>query len=191
MSGADASGSTSAGQIGKADAHATMGMGVHVGESGTGAQVGIEETRDFDTFARRCGPDLRRVLVARYGADVGIEAAADALAYAWERWARVATMENPTGYLVRVGQSAARRYRRRPVVMPARRPPAESSFDPRLPRALERLSPRQRSAVVLICVHDWTYPAAAAALGVSESTLRNHVRRGLERLRRELGEGSE
>jgi RNA polymerase sigma factor (sigma-70 family) len=166
-------------------------MGVGVDESGTGERVGISGTTDFDTFAQRSGPDLRRILVARYGLDVGIEAAADALAYAWERWERVATMENPTGYLVRVGQSAARRYRRRPVVMPDRRPHAEPSFDPRLPRALEHLSPRQRSAVVLICVHDWTYPAAAAALGVSESTLRNHVRRGLASLRRELGESPE
>jgi RNA polymerase sigma factor (sigma-70 family) len=166
-------------------------MDLDVGESEIGALVGHDDATDFETFARRRGPDLRRVLVARYGVDVGVEAAADALAYAWERWGRVSTMENPTGYLVRVGQSAARRYRRRPVVMPDRRPQAESSFDPRLPRALEQLSPRQRSAVVLICVHDWTYPAAAAALGVSESTLRNHVRRGLASLRRELGESTE
>jgi DNA-directed RNA polymerase specialized sigma24 family protein len=152
---------------------------------GEGEAVG---TDDFDSFARRCGPDLRRVLVARYGLEVGVEVAADALAYAWERWERVGAMDNPTGYLVRVGQSAARRYRRRPVALPDVKPNAEPSFDPRLPRALERLSTRQRSAVMLICVHDWTYPAAAAALGVSESTLRNHVRRGLESLRRELGE---
>lgn len=38
-------------------------MGVHVGVSGTGASVGTERREDFDTFARRCGPDLRRVLV--------------------------------------------------------------------------------------------------------------------------------
>jgi RNA polymerase sigma factor (sigma-70 family) len=163
-------------------------MSVDVSESGTGEHVGIDWRAAFDTFVSTRGADLRRALVARYGVDVGVEAAADALAYAWERWDRVGAMENPTGYLVRVGQSAARRYRSRPVVMPDRRPEAESSFDPRLPRALEKLSPRQRSAVVLICVHDWTYPAAAEALGVSQSTLRNHVRRGLESLRRELGE---
>jgi DNA-directed RNA polymerase specialized sigma24 family protein len=146
---------------------------------------------DFETFARRCGPDLRRALVARYGLEVGVEATADALAYAWERWERVGTMANPTGYLVRVGQSAARRYRRRPVALPNAKPGVESTFDPRLPRALEHLSARQRSAVMLICVHDWTYAAAATALGVSESTLRNHVRRGLESLRRELGDDTE
>ena len=166
-------------------------MDVHVGEFETGARVGTDGAADFDSFARRCGPDLRRVLVARYGVEVGVEAAADALGYAWERWDRVGAMVNPTGYLVRVGQSAARRYHRRRVVMPDRIAVAESTFDPRLPRALEHLSPRQRSAVVMICVHDWTYPAAAAVLGVSESTLRNHVRRGLDSLRRELGESSE
>jgi RNA polymerase sigma factor (sigma-70 family) len=155
---------------------------------GEGEAVGAT-VEDFDSFVAHCGPDLRRVLVARYGLEVGVEAAADALAWErWERWERVRAMANPTGYLVRVGQSAARRYRRRPIMLPDAKPDAESSFDPRLPRALERLSPRQRSAVMLICVHDWTYPAAAAALGVSESTLRNHVRRGLESLRRELGE---
>jgi RNA polymerase sigma factor (sigma-70 family) len=165
------------------------GVSVDVG-SGTGEHVGIDRRHAFDTFTRQCGPDLRRVFVARYGLDVGTEVAADALAYAWEQWERVEKMENPIGYLVRVGQSAARRYRRRPVVMPDPVPQVESSFDPRLPRALEHLSPRQRSAVVMVCVHDWTYPAAAAALGVSESTLRNHVRRGLESLRRELGENA-
>jgi RNA polymerase sigma factor (sigma-70 family) len=170
-------------------------VGIGVGES-TGSEMATDERATFDDFARRCGPDLRRVLVARYGLEVGVESAADALAYAWERWERVAPMENPIGYLVRVGQSSARRYRRRPVAMPDRALPdralpSESTFDPRLPRALEHLSVRQRSAVVLICVHDWTYPAAAAALGVSESTLRNHVRRGLASLRRELGERAE
>jgi RNA polymerase sigma factor (sigma-70 family) len=166
-------------------------VGIDVGESSPVSGTGSGSAASFDEFARRHGPDLRRVLVARFGLEVGVEAAADALAYAWERWDRVGPMENPTGYLVRVGQSAARRYRKRPVVMPDRRAADESSFDPRLPRALERLSARQRSAVVLICVHDWTYPAAAEALGVSESTLRNHVRRGLERLRNELGEAPE
>lgn len=163
-------------------------MGIDIGKTNPVTDEARDPAATFDDFARQRGPDLRRVLVARYGLDVGIEAAADALAYGWERWERVGAMENPTGYLVRVGQSAARRYRRRPVVMPHREPHRESSFDPRLPRALEHLSARQRTAVVLICVHDWTYPAASAALGISESTLRNHVRRGLESLRRELGE---
>src|ERR1700755_2408276 len=101
-------------------------VNVDVGESET---VGTDG-ESFEAFTQRCGPDLRRVLVARYGVEVGVEAAADALAYAWERWDRVGAMANPTGYLVRVGQSAARRYRRRPVVLPDAAPSQEASFDP-------------------------------------------------------------
>jgi DNA-directed RNA polymerase specialized sigma24 family protein len=141
----------------------------------------------FETFVARHGPDLRVALTARFGAEVGAEVMADVVALAWERWASVCAMENPAGYLFRAGQSAARRYRRRPVqlgVVPSQEPP---EFDPRLPRILEQLPDRQRVAVVLVCVYDWTAPAAAAVLGISESAVRTHVRRGLAALRRELG----
>jgi DNA-directed RNA polymerase specialized sigma24 family protein len=145
--------------------------------------------QSFEHAAAQLAADLRRALVARYGAEIGLEVAADALTYACEHWPRLSRMENPTGYLFRVGQSAARRYRRRPVVMP--NPSADqpaSDYDPRLPRLLELLPRRQRSAVLLVCVWDWSYPKSAAVLGVSESTLRNHLRRGLASLRSQLGE---
>ena len=143
---------------------------------------------DFEAFFAQRGADLRRALTARYGVEVGAEVMADVVALAWERWSTIGVMENPVGYLFRAGQSAARRYRPRPVqlaVTPAQEPP---EFDPRLPRLLEQLSDRQRVAVVLVCVYDWTYPSAAEVLGISESAVRTHVRRGLAALRRELGE---
>jgi RNA polymerase sigma factor (sigma-70 family) len=143
---------------------------------------------EFEAFVALRGPDLRRALAARYGVEVGAEVMADVLALAWERWPAVAVMANPVGYLYRVGQSAARRYRLRPIqlaVVPRQEPP---EFDPRLPRMLERLSDRQRAAVVLVCIYDWTYPTTAEVLGISESAVRTHVRRGLAALRRELGE---
>jgi DNA-directed RNA polymerase specialized sigma24 family protein len=145
----------------------------------------------FSEFVARCGPDLRVALTARYGVEVGAEVIADVMALAWERWSTIAVMANPAGYLYRAGQSAARRYRHRPVefaLVPTQEPP---EFDPRLPRLLERLPDRQRVAVVLVCMYDWTAPAAAAVLGISESAVRTHVRRGLAALRRELGEGEQ
>jgi DNA-directed RNA polymerase specialized sigma24 family protein len=142
----------------------------------------------FEEFVRTCGADLRRALSARYGVEVGVEVTADVLAYAWERWTRISAMENPVGYLFRVGQSAARRYRRRSVALPLVHTAGEPEFDPRLSRLLEELPDRQRMAVVLVCVYDWTYPKCAGVLGVSESTARTHVRRGLDALRRELGD---
>jgi DNA-directed RNA polymerase specialized sigma24 family protein len=142
----------------------------------------------FDEFVRTRGADLRRALTARYGVEVGVEVSADVLAYAWEQWARVTAMANPVGYLFRVGQSAARRYRRRTVALPLSHAPGEPDFDPRLPRLLEDLPERQRVAVVLVCIYDWSYLRCAEVLGVSESTVRTHVRRGLDALRRDLGD---
>lgn len=37
------------------------------------------------------------MLVARYGVEFGNDVCADALAYAWEHWARVEPMDNPVG----------------------------------------------------------------------------------------------
>src|SRR3954469_564205 len=66
----------------------------------------------FEQFVATTGPRLRVALVARYGVDVGVEACADALAYAWEHWPRVSAMANAAGYLFRVGQTSARRQAR-------------------------------------------------------------------------------
>ena len=162
-------------------------MGIVASAGGSDRDPGSVEAA-FEEFVRTGGGDLRRALCARYGVEVGVEVTADVLAYAWERWAGISAMENPIGYLFRVGQSAARRYRRRSVVLPLLHAPGEPDFDPRLPRLLEDLPDRQRVAVVLVCVYDWTYPRCAEVLGVSESTVRTHVRRGLDALRRELGD---
>jgi len=138
-------------------------------------------------------PDLerrfRQAFVARYGWERGIEVWRDVVAYAWQHRDRLAEMENATGYLYRVGQSAARRHGRmsRHVLLPA--PPAEDfpHVEPRLASALSSLSERQRLAVLLVHGHGWTHEAAAEVVGVSKSTLRNHLARGLARLRKELG----
>jgi DNA-directed RNA polymerase specialized sigma24 family protein len=142
----------------------------------------------FEVFVAERGPDLRRALVARYGLEVGLDVTADVFAYAWEHWEKLSAKDNPAGYLFRVGQSAARRYRPARVVMPPLAQTEGPDHDPGLARALERLSSRQRSAVVLVCVYDWTYPQAAQVLGIAESSLRNHVRRGLASLRHQLGD---
>jgi DNA-directed RNA polymerase specialized sigma24 family protein len=141
----------------------------------------------FETFAARVEPSLRRALVAWYGVEVGAEATADAMAVAWERWAELEAMANPVGYLFRVGQSKSRRYRRRILRLPTVDPVELPEVDPRLPAALARCSPQQRAAVLLVHAHGETLGDAAATLGCSVSSLRNHLDRGMRRLRRELG----
>jgi len=144
-------------------------------------------------FAEFEGKDLARLCIAftaAFGSEAGSEAAAEVAAYAWEHRDRLASMENPSGYLYRVGQSTVRRlhrWQRSPQL-----PPVSSAYqdvvDPDLPRALAKLSRQQRQAVVLVHVNGWTYPEAAEALGVDVSTVRTHVSRALVRLRRLLGE---
>ena len=55
------------------------------------------------------------------------------------------------------------------------------------PKALERLSHRQRTAVILVHGFDWTHEEVADVMGVSVSTVRNHLRRGMVKLRSALG----
>jgi RNA polymerase sigma factor (sigma-70 family) len=52
---------------------------------------------------------------------------------------------------------------------------------------LATLSERQREVVMLLHCFDWTLGEVADVLGMSKGTVQVHERRGLDRLRRELG----
>ncbi len=139
----------------------------------------------FEGFVREVEPRLRIALTAVFGQDRGREATAAALAWAWEHLDRVRTMENPAGYLYRVGRSSQRQ-RKRPAFRPI--PEHEMpAIEPALPKALERLSEKQRIAVVLVHAYGWTRHEVADLVGVSVSTLDSHLARGLGKLRKSLG----
>src|SRR5690242_10979174 len=123
----------------------------------------------FETFVEDVEPKLRRALVALRGADAGRDAVAEALAWAYEHWERVQTMDNAVGYLFRVGQSRSRprRWRLMPTPEPFRMPDVE----PALPAALAALSDHQRNVVWLVHGCGWTYAETAAALGISVSAV--------------------
>ena len=140
----------------------------------------------FEAWAEVAGPRLRAGLVAAYGPEAGLDAAADAMGYAWEHWERLSTMQNPAGYVYRVGQSAARRSRRVPPVSPVPLPAEISEFEPGLLPALERLSESQRVCVVMVHGFGWGATEIAELLDVSVSTVRSHIARGLSSLRNSL-----
>jgi len=140
---------------------------------------------EFRRFVSDVEPRLRSAPVAACGTEVGREATAEALAYAWEHWERVRPMSNPTGYLFRVGQSRSRQ-RRRPVVF-ERSSDEEIWIEPGLPAALAALPERQRVALLLVYGEDWSHAEAAALLGVSKGTVPRHVERGLRTLRTAIG----
>jgi len=148
---------------------------------------GEVQTESFAAFADQVMPRLKAALVAAVGVERAADAAGEALAYACEHWDRLQAMENPAGYLYRVGVSRGRRWRRLPPVFP---PPPDGEMpwvEPGLPRALGRLSERQRVAVVLVHCLDWTQDEVAELLSISRATVQTHLERGLHHLRNSLG----
>ena len=140
---------------------------------------------DFETFVIQHELKLRIALTAVFGQETGRDAAAEALAYAWEHWERVSAMMNPAGYLYRVGRTSQRR-RKEPVWVPI---PAAviPDVEPGLPAAINSLSERQRLAVVLVHGYNWSRHDVAGLTGLSVSSIDTHLSRGLAKLRTSLG----
>jgi DNA-directed RNA polymerase specialized sigma24 family protein len=148
-----------------------------------------EETKqaEYAVFVREHDLRLRQALSSAYGPDLGREAAAEAFAYGWEHWERVAVMDNPIGYLYRVGQtSASRLIRRRRVALPAVPTDRLPWVEPGLPVALSDLSEQQRTIVLLLHSYEWTMSEVADLLGISKASVQTHAGRAMKRLRRHL-----
>jgi DNA-directed RNA polymerase specialized sigma24 family protein len=140
---------------------------------------------DFSGFFALAEPRLRRAFVAAYGGDRGREATAEALAWAWEHWSKVQTMDNPIGYLYRVGRSRTRGRRSR--VLFTRADGGDAWVEPRLGDALAALTERQRLAVGLVHGYGWTLREVAEVCGLRIMTVQSHLERGTARLRSILG----
>jgi DNA-directed RNA polymerase specialized sigma24 family protein len=144
---------------------------------------------DFRNFVGQAEPRLRRALVAAFGPERGLEATAEALAYAWEHWSSLRLYDNPIGYIYRVGRS---RTRSRKVRFIFARPETPDHWaEPHLAGALLRLSESERVAVVVLYCTDMSRHEAASMIGVSEPALQKRAERGLAKLRRSLGVGSD
>jgi DNA-directed RNA polymerase specialized sigma24 family protein len=139
------------------------------------------EGEAFESFFAAAEPRLRRALVAAHGFERGREAAAEALAWAWEHWSELESTVNPVGYLYRIGERRTR-WRRMPITyVPIE--VREPWFEPGLAAALESLSRRQRLAVVLVYGYGWQLREVAETCGLAVTTVQNHLERGLAKLR--------
>ena len=96
-------------------------------------------------------------------------------------------MQNPAGYLWRVGRSRSRWPRKVPFLLPE--PSAgDPVVEPGLVPALQSLTSRQRTAVLLVHGYGWQLREVAELLGLKVTTVQNHVDRGMTKLRLALGE---
>lgn len=97
----------------------------------------------------------------------------------FERWDRVASMTDPVGYLYRVAMNIFRsRYRRARLaarrVIVAHEPDPMSGIEERdfVIRILDLLNPKQRAAIVLTAMFDYSSDEAGEIMGMSGSSVR-------------------
>ncbi len=140
----------------------------------------------FEEFASDSARRVRAALVVAYGPDVGMDAAAEAMAYGWENWDRLQAMGNPAGYMFRVGQTAARKLNRPQGLLPGPEPHRLPDVEPGLVPALNQLSEQQRICVVLVHAYGWPQVEVAEVLEVSAQTVRTHCSRAIARLQSAL-----
>ncbi len=158
----------------------------------TSPRLGSTEHSGYDAFAGAYGPRLYQALVPVAGIDAAHDAATDALLHAWRHWDRVEGMDNPEGYLYVMARRQARRGPRPSgPLLPSPSPAELPEVEPGLAEALDQLSEMQRQVVYLVEGFGWGLTEVARLLDISVSTVRNHLARGLDRLRAELKVGTQ
>ena len=146
---------------------------------------------DFEEFAARYGRRLQQALVPVGGVDAAHDATTDTLVYAWQHWDRVRMLDNPEGYLYVMARRRVSRVRPpRTALLPVPDRSELPEVEPQLIEALNQLSEMQRQVVYLVEGFGWGLTDVGRILGISVSTVRNHLARGLERLRSELKVGT-
>lgn len=123
---------------------------------------------------------LRALFLLTGNASEAEEVMQDAFVAVWERWDRVAAMDDPTGYLYRTAMNRHRSRVRRVMRAAKRVAGAAESGDAfaaaderdAVARALVTLTPRQRAAVVLTELLGYGADEAGSILGVQPVTVR-------------------
>jgi RNA polymerase sigma factor (sigma-70 family) len=152
-----------------------------VASDGISIAAPVTEAARFEEFFEAESRTLyRRLCLVTGNRHEAEEVMQDAFISVFERWDRVSAMENPNGYLYRTAFHAVHKRTRRAAralghVMRLR--PAVDEFaaaDVRdsLRRALAKLTRRQRTAVVLTELLDYSSEEAAAIMGVRAVTVR-------------------
>lgn len=151
----------------------------------------------FAEWYRVLHPRLSTAMIAIAG-DVGLaqEVTDEAFARAWERWARVALMSSPSGWIYAVALNVLRRRWRRAALearLLRRSPGVESVPEParELWSVVAGLPLRQRTAVVLRYVADLDENEIGDAMGVSRSTVSTNLTAARRRLAGMISEDSD
>jgi RNA polymerase sigma factor (sigma-70 family) len=149
----------------------------------------------FEGFYRAQADRVYRALTLTVGdAELARDATAEAMARAYARWSQVSRVDNPGGWVYRVGLNWATswwRRRRREHRLPADLDPAVMPADidaATALAALRRLDTRSRAVVVCRVLLDMSTAQTAAALDIAEGTVKSRLARALATLRASLTE---
>jgi RNA polymerase sigma factor (sigma-70 family) len=168
-----------------------------VAGSVAGDPISTARAEPFEAFFERERDGLFGALVMITGhRQEAEEIAQDAFIALLERWDRVSTLEDPTGYLYRTAMNVFRKRRRRAAVAvrrAVRLMPRQDGFDQAEARqvvaaALATLSPRQRAALVLTELLDYSSEEAARLMSIRAGTVRALATQGRAALRRTMGD---
>jgi RNA polymerase sigma factor (sigma-70 family) len=148
----------------------------------------------FEAFYRAHVGRVYRALVVTLGdPQLAREATDEAMTRSFANWRRVRGLDNPGGWVYRVGLNWATswwRKRRRERALPDAGPePHVSPPDPAATaaqEALARLALPQRTVVVCRVLLDMSTAETAALLGVAEGTVKSRLARALAALRAAL-----
>lgn len=160
--------------------------GVYVGETAPGFEDFYEAT------FRRVFTALCLVTGNRHEAE---EIAQDAFLRVFERWDRVGSLEDPTGYLFRVSMNVFRsRYRRASLALRRELHLAPTATDElvaietrdEVVRLLRGLDPKQRAAVLLTAILGYSAEEAGRMLGIRASSVRALTTRARARMKQEV-----
>ena len=152
-----------------------------VASDGISLPAPVSEVARFEEFFEAESRTLyRRLCLVTGNRHEAEEVMQDAFVSVFERWERVSAMENPIGYLYRTAFHAVNKRSRRTAralgqLVPRRHEVDEfAAADERdsLRRALGRLTRRQRTALVLTELLDYSSDEAAAMMGVRAVTVR-------------------
>lgn len=151
---------------------------------------------DFEAWYTAEHPRLLASLTVAAGrVDLAAEVVSEALARAYERWSRVGKMESPAGWTYVTAVNLLRRrgrrraieerlhLRLRPTDSP---PPADWSLE--VWDALEKLPPRERTAIALRYVADLTTDQIADAMGIAPGTVGSTLHAARRNLALALGD---
>ena len=159
------------------------------------ADVG-ETAPSFEEFYEAtCRPLFTALCLVTGNRHEAEEVAQDAFVRVFERWDRVGALEDPTGYLFRVSMNVFRsRYRR--ASLGVRRAlflaPAETddlaAVETRheVVRLLRGLAPKQRAAVLLTAILDYSAEEAGRMLGLRASSVRSLTTRARAQMKQEV-----